>query len=269
MRDNSVKDIVDNIVKEGICDEVFLVQLLKIVRYYNNLSTLEEGYYKELIKILPYLQNVKTKIVLIQTIMQLSDEIDYLEATKLLEMYIELIKKERPEIGEIVNCLSAFHINGYMYNSLFIKVVDNIEENFAIQILVGLGDQDWGMLPLKYNEIKERVQVAWRIKYRSWVLSTFILITCPLCRKYNQISRIQFVYPNIEVAINDWSWIEEGSETYILTNKIVSLKEAQILLELGRMLHTGISVESESINQLYTLFFEGRDPFEVIYTLPT
>lgn len=54
----------------------------------------------------------------------------------------------------------------------------------------------------------------------------------------------------------------------MLDRKIVSSKEANILVELGRLLRSDKNLGAADMTKFYTRFFEDKNPFDVMYTLP-
>ncbi|WP_338532721.1 hypothetical protein RBB83_19515 [Paenibacillus peoriae] len=68
--------------------------------------------------------------------------------------------------------------------------------------------------------------------------------------------------------MNDWAWVTPKNTKNIVQKKIVTLKEADVLVKLGRLLRYNKDLNSNEIATLYTDFFEDKNPFDVIYTLP-
>jgi hypothetical protein len=89
-----------------------------------------------------------------------------------------------------------------------------------------------------------------------------------LCSKYASISALTFGYPYTEAAVNDWAWVTPKSTESIIESKIVTPKEAEILRELGGLLWNKTNLTPELATKLYSEFFEDRNPFDVIFTLP-
>lgn len=55
---------------------------------------------------------------------------------------------------------------------------------------------------------------------------------------------------------------------HIVQKKIVTSREADILVKLGDLLRLNMNLSSNEVAKLYTEFFEDKNPFDVIYTLP-
>ncbi|MDY7991358.1 hypothetical protein UY286_10110 [Paenibacillus polymyxa] len=55
----------------------------------------------------------------------------------------------------------------------------------------------------------------------------------------------------------------------LIKSKVLSSKEVSILEELDRLINMqGEELDSMEVRKLYEDFFEGKDPLEVIFTLP-
>lgn len=91
-------------------------------------------------------------------------------------------------------------------------------------------------------------------------------IVHPLCSDAH-VSSFSFGYPFTEAAVNDWAWVTPKNTENIVQKKIVTSKEADVLVKLGSLLRCNEDLNSNEIAKLYTDFFEDKNPFDVIYTL--
>ncbi|MGG1650967.1 hypothetical protein ACIFOF_06830, partial [Paenibacillus sp. NRS-1780] len=98
--------------------------------------------------------------------------------------------------------------------------------------------------------------------------AAFLLIVHPLCSEYAHISSLSFGYPFTEAAVNDWAWVTPKNTENIVQKKIVTSREADVLVKLGGLLRNNMNLNSNETAKLYIEFFEDKNPFDVIYTLP-
>ncbi|WP_256026509.1 hypothetical protein [Paenibacillus polymyxa] len=68
--------------------------------------------------------------------------------------------------------------------------------------------------------------------------------------------------------MNDWAWVTPKNTENMVQKKIVTSKEADVLVKLGGLLRYNKDLNLKEIAKLYTEFFEDKNPFDVIYTLP-
>lgn len=113
-----------------------------------------------------------------------------------------------------------------------------------------------------------RVQKEQRIRYRSSIIGAFLLIVHPLLSKYAHASWLSFGYPSTEAAMNDWAWVTQKSTDTLIERKIITAREAELLVKLGSFLLKKENLNSIEAKELYTDFFGNKNPFDVIYTLP-
>lgn len=243
-----------------------LVAMLKLLKNSSALEELEDDFITHLSRMIPLVEHNSTKALLIETI---AESPNYVSSdTRLVDEYIRLISLGATTVANAVRCCGAFVVSGTTMNEIFTKLADSPNKKMAIEILVLLGNNDWGDLPSNLELFANEVETLKRIRYRSGIISAFLLIVNPLCSEYAYISSLSFGYPSTEVAVNDWAWVTPESTKYILDRQIVTPKEANILVELGRLIHSNVNLSVEEMTKLYTRFFEGKNPFDVMFTLP-
>lgn len=54
----------------------------------------------------------------------------------------------------------------------------------------------------------------------------------------------------------------------LIKSRVLSSKEVSILEELDRLINRQEELDSMKVRKMYEDFFEGKDPLEVIFTLP-
>ncbi|MED1790965.1 hypothetical protein P4V47_26480 [Brevibacillus laterosporus] len=251
-------------------DDCLLEDALRLLKTNANLEELVDDYYTQLVRIIPLIKEDSPKALLIETIVQSPD---FIGDNELLDEYIKLISQGATYVKEAASCLESFNNRGY--NEILVKLAENVEKELAFEILVSMDDSKWGPVPSclesfaqQLESFVQEVRLKQKIGYRSWVIGAFLLIVHPLCSKYASVSALTFGYPCTEAAVNDWAWVTPKSTESIIESKIVTPKEAEILRELGVLLWNKVKLTSEVTTKLYTEFFEDKNPFDVIFTLP-
>ncbi|WP_268625028.1 hypothetical protein [Paenibacillus alvei] len=244
-----------------------LAATLNLLQNSSAINELEGDSIAFLSSMIPLVEDNSIKALIIETITQCPDYVS--NDSKLLDEYIRLVSLGEVILSEAERCFRAFAVSGITMNEIFTKLAESPNKELAIEILVLMSESDWGDLPSHLESFANEVKTLQRIRYRSGVISTFLLIVHPLCSKYAYIGSLSFGYPSTEVAVNDWAWETPESTKYMLDRKIVSPKEANILVELGRLIRSDKNnLGAADMTKLYTQFFEGKNPFDVMYTLP-
>lgn len=222
--------------------------------------------------------NDRNRCLLIETIMNAINEDEYDDVNKkywtgnyninkLFDDYIVACKHNTNE--NTVQCLKNFIYHGISAATIFIKLADNLENKEQIvSILAEMGVKEWGEIPDRFSQLLMEVKEAFKIRCRSHVISQFILVVHPLCGENARKSSISFSCFSYNGACFDWPWNSPGSTDTLVKDKIISLREAKIFEKLGNLLICEENFNSSKIRELYDEFFQGKDPFNVIYTLP-
>ncbi|WGU92300.1 hypothetical protein QJQ58_17105 [Paenibacillus dendritiformis] len=244
-----------------------LVETLNLLKNSSAINALEGDSITFLSSMIPLVEDNSIKAQIIETIVESPHYVS--NDTKLLDEYIRLVSLGEVIVPEAVRCFGAFSVSGNTMNEIFTKLAESPNKEVALEILVLMAKRDWGDLPSHLESFANEVETLQRLSYRSGVISTFLLIVHPLCSRYAHISSFSFGYPSTEVAVNDWAWVTPESTKYMLDRKIVSPKEANILVELGRLIRSDKNnLGAADMTKLYNQFFEGKNPFDVMYTLP-
>ncbi|MMZ46395.1 hypothetical protein [Paenibacillus sp. Mc5Re-14] len=246
-------------------DDSVIVAALKLLKNDCNLEELEGDYFAQLVSMIPLVKEQSTKALLIETIVESPE---FVSDDTMLDEYVKLISEGATNVKEAARCLGAFTASGSTNKQIFLQLANKLNNKFAVEILVSMGRSNWGEIPHYLESFTQEVQNAQRIRYRSGIIAAFLLIVHPLCSEYAHISSLSFGYPFTEAAMNDWTWVTPKNTENIVQKKIVTSKEADVLVKLGRLLRYNKDLNSNEIAKLYTDFFEDKNPFDVIYTLP-
>lgn len=246
-------------------DNRILVAGLKLLKNDCNLEELEGDCYIQLANMLPLVKDESTKALLIETIVESPE---YVYDNVLLDEYVKLLSQGATSVKDAARCLGAFTASGITDHQIFLKITENLDKEFAIEVLVSMGRSKWGDVPNHLKSFAQELQIAQRIRYRSGIIASFLLIVHPLCSEYAHISSLSFGYPFTEAAVNDWAWVTSKSTEIIVEKKIITPKEAEVLVKLGKLLRSDTNTKLEEIRKLYSEFFEDKDPIDVIFTLP-
>ncbi|MNW45042.1 hypothetical protein D3C74_222940 [compost metagenome] len=246
-------------------DDRVIVSALKLLKNDCNLEGLEGDYFAQLVSMIPLVKEQSTKALLIETIVESPE---FVSDDTILDEYVKLISEGATNVQEAARCLGAFTASGCTNNQIFLQLANKLNHKFAVEILVSMGRSNWGEIPHYLETFAQEVQKAQRIRYRSGIIAAFLLIVHPLCSEYAHVSSLSFGYPFTEAAVNDWAWITPKNTENIVQKKIVTSKEADVLVKLGGLLRNNMDLNSNEIAKLYTEFFEDKNPFDVIYTLP-
>ncbi|MGZ0042367.1 hypothetical protein [Paenibacillus ottowii] len=242
-----------------------IVAALKLLKNDCNLEELVGDYFAQLVSMIPLVKEQSTKALLIETIVESPE---FVSDDTMLDEYVKLISEGATNVQEAARCLGAFTASGCTNNQIFLQLANKLNDKFAVEILVSMGRSNWGETPHYLKSFAQEVQNAQRIKYRSGIIAAFLLIVHPLCSEYTHVSSLSFGYPFTEAAMNDWAWVTPKNTEHIVQKKIVTSKEADILVKLGDLLRLNMNLSSNEVAKLYTEFFEDKNPFDVIYTLP-
>lgn len=126
----------------------------------------------------------------------------------------------------------------------------------------------WGDIPAAYEDIYKKVKEGEKIRFRSYIVSTFLLIVQLLCSRYEYSNCVSIEYPSLLSAVEDWEWQTPGSTNYIVKQGVITIEEWNVLERLGELLKSDIELNSTEIRNLYNEFFQDKNPYDVMSTLP-
>jgi hypothetical protein len=276
---NRVQDInklIKYLINQGEGSQEFdtFIAILKGIKKNSSLLDFYSREFIENIKeIIPNITDKYDKALLIETIVEsLYEEYGFIDVkykNELFNEYIILLEQYATTIDNAIRCLNGFIYSGISINEVFIRIAKYENKNNAIKILSSLGMNrcpDNLCIPSK---MALEVEKAYRISQRSQIISHFLVIVHPLISRYTGISYISFKF-DYEGAYIDWPFSEKGSTARLIESKIIDKDEGDIFEELGALIHEMDKEidNSTKISKLYKDFFKGKDPFDVIFTLP-
>ncbi|KAJ49689.1 hypothetical protein BD780_000961 [Clostridium tetanomorphum] len=276
---NIIEDLINYTVNNYSEEEWYIFyDSLILVKKYNYLEYIKSESINKLVNILPIVKNSLTKIILIEIIVNYlccqydvdEEELLFDDNEKLLDKYIDALAENKININikDIEACLKCFIDLGIEKNKIIHQLLKKLDKKIAIKILIFLIEYNDENILQQFSEIYEEVKIAQRVYYRSNIISTFILIVHPLCSKYECINCISTQYSELTNSIEDWGWNTPGATKYLIEKNIFTEKEGKILEHLGELLLKNVDLNSKEIRDLYFEFFENKDPYDVMFTLP-
>ncbi len=245
---------------------------MALLRGLKDYSSLLDHYGFEFIQllwkeVLPKVEETYNKALVIETLV----EATYGNANKemlneLFDEYILLIEQYATGLDNAARCLNGFIASGIDVSEISINVGKLKDQTYAIALLAYLNAHSWGNLP---EDLQSEVKAAREIRERTYIFAQFLVILNPLIAKYQKVSSIDFVF-DYEGAHIDWPFAEEGSSLLWIERGIINDREGHIFEELARVIHNeSIDLQSRQVLSLYERLFEGRDPLDVIFTVPS
>lgn len=249
------------------------IALLGMLRFNSNLSDYYGEEFVELLcELLPRIEDKYDKATLIETIVECCF-IDYKFDEKywkgIFEQYILCVRENATSVEHISKCLAGFIRAGISKNEVFTKLAENLEREYAIWILSRMDMNDLENVSEELLGLLIEAREAYNIRWRSGIIAEFLLLVHPLCRKYAGISQITFMYDSYKGVYEDcWPRGLLNIKNTLVTLKVLTLKEVSILEKLDEVLEKGADLDSMMVKSLYDEFFDGKDPLDVIFTLP-
>ena len=261
-----IKFIKDNYCEEeesSFCDGILYL------REQANWRELESEFLSHLTDMLSIVKKNSHKAAIIESIVEI-ECFDFNKNQELLDEYIFLLVKKVTTNEKAAQCLGAFIALGANPSEIFNKVAKNLNKKHAIEILVkvNIGIDEWGSILNELEGFFIDFEISGRISHRSCTIAPFLLITHPSCLEYGTISYLSFNYSSVDSAVYDWGWYSPNGARYLVNQKVVTEKEAEILQRLGDLMRSHIELDSEEIRGLYHEFFNGKNPLDVMVTLP-
>jgi hypothetical protein len=230
-----------------------------------NKGIIDENVFVYLTKLIPLVESDELKAKLIESIVEF-EQYEY-DHRHLIE-YLELIKRNVTSIESIRSCIGAMTASGLNKNVMFEQIIHQLDEEMAIDILCRLSIDLQNKNP-SHHAILEKINHAYRLRYRTFVVSTFYFITLSFIGDKNKHNKFLNVnYPTVEAAIRDWAWNSAESVKFIIENRIITFDESKALIELGIQLLQADTDPESLFEQIYIRFNNQRDPFIVMKDLP-
>lgn len=227
-----------------------------------------------LIELLSRIEDKSDKALLIETIVQClysSDKISETFCKEILDEYILCLRDPATSLDNIVQCLKGFIHVGISKNEIVAKLATNLEKEYVLSILSRLNIDDLVSTSDELSKLLAESQEVSNVRWRSGIIAQFLLLVHPYIRKYAGISEITFLYDSYTGVYED-CWprgLLPNMKDKLIKSKVLSPKEISILEDLERLINIQQEdLDSMEVRKLYDDFFEGKDPFEVIFTLP-
>lgn len=274
---NIIEDLINFTVNNYSEEEWYIFyDSLQVVKNYSYSEHIKSESISKLISILSIVKNGLIRSRIIEIIVNYlgwqydagEEELLFDDTEKLLEEYIDSLCENSISFENTETCLKCFVDLGVEKNKIIHQLLIKLDKKVAIKIIISLLDYDDENILQEFSEICEEVKIAQRVYYRSNVISTFILIVHPLCSRYEHINCMSTEYSKLTNAIGDWGWNTPGATKYLIEKGIFTEKEGEILEHLGELLLKNVDLNSQEIRNLYFEFFENKDPYDTMFTLP-
>ncbi|WP_256715732.1 hypothetical protein [Paenibacillus peoriae] len=167
-------------------------------------------------------------------------------------------------------CLIGFIKAGISEKEIIKKLEENLEKEHLISVLSRMYINYLADSVEDKSYLMKEVQEAYYISQRSGIVAQFLLLVHPYVRKYAGISQITFLYDSYRGVYED-CWprgLLPNMKDTLIKSKVLSSKEVSILEQLDRLINMQEELDSMEVRKLYEDSFEGKDPLEVIFTLP-
>ncbi|WP_418027064.1 hypothetical protein [Paenibacillus sp. JJ1722] len=247
--------------------------LLKNIKY--NPSLLEyygKEFVEHMIDLLPHIEDKYDQASLIETIIECLDIYtfgeNYLKET--FDKYMLCIAEKAVNVKGMSACLIGFIQAGISEKEIIKKLEENLEKEHLISVLSRMYINYLADSVEDKSYLMKEVQEAYYISQRSGIVAQFLLLVHPYVRKYAGISQITFLYDSYRGVYED-CWprgLLPNMKDTLIKSKVLSSKEVSILEQLDRLINMQEELDSMEVRKLYEDSFEGKDPLEVIFTLP-
>lgn len=260
-------------VDDTIEYQTFFALLEKIKYIPSFLEYFGEDFVEHMLLLLSRVKEKHDQAILIETVMECLDIYTFSEACikDIFEKYMSCIAEKVVSLNGLTMCLIGFIQAGISEEQIIIRLEENLEKEHVINVLSRLYINYFANSSEANSGLLREAQKAYYISQRSGIIAQFLLLVHPHIRKYAGLSQITFMYDSYRGVYED-CWprgLLPNMKGTLIKSKILSSNEVGILEELDTMINLqGEALESMKVRELYDAFFEGKDPFEVIFTLP-
>ncbi|ATF11542.1 hypothetical protein HP398_13225 [Brevibacillus sp. HB1.4B] len=248
--------------------------LLEQIKYNSNLlEYYGEEFVEHMIELLPHIEDKYDRASLIETIIECSDIYTVSEKflKEIFDEYALCLAEKAVNVKGMSACLMGFIQAGISEKEVIKKLEENLEKEYVISVLSKMYINYLANSVESNSSLLKEAQEAYYLSQRSGIIAQFLLLVNPHIRKYAGISQITFLYESYRGVYED-CWprgLLPNMKDTLIKSKVLSSKEVSILEELDRLINTqGENLDSMEVRKLYDDFFENKDPFEVIFTLP-
>ncbi|SEK10913.1 hypothetical protein [Paenibacillus polymyxa] len=248
--------------------------LLEKVKY--NPSLLEyygEEFVEHLIDLLPRIEDKYDQASVIETIIECLDIYTFSEnyLKEIFDKYMLCVAEKAVNVKGMSACLIGFIQAGTSEKEIIKKLEENLEKEHLINVLSKMYINFLANSVEAKSYLMKEVQEAYYLIQRSGIIAQFLLLVHPHVRKYAGISQITFLYDSYR-GVYEECWprgLLPNMKDTLIKSKVLSSKEVSILEELDRLINKQEKeLDSMEVRKLYEDFFAGKDPLEVIFTLP-
>ncbi|NRT35265.1 hypothetical protein OD350_09600 [Clostridium beijerinckii] len=272
--DNKAEKLIE-FIKDNYDDEDLSIFLtgITMLQEHTKLKDVGEDYLKELINMLLVIEDAGSKAMLIETIVEIKC-FDFNKNSNLLDEYIDLIIEREMTNDEAAKCLSKFIFLGADREKIFNRLAKELNKENAFDILINIDLElnYWESEVQKASEFFRELEIAKRIRCRSGIFASILLVVHPLFSEYSNISPFFNEYSQKRISLSlDWNELESLNKIIdqSVKRKIISLKEANIIRRLSESLNNQGKLDLIETKKFYNEFFGNKNPFDVMFKLPT
>ncbi|WP_138754142.1 hypothetical protein [Paenibacillus sinopodophylli] len=250
--------------------ETFMAFLRGLKDYSSLLDIYDVEFIDHLLEeVLPKTNEECSKALIIETIVEATyGNAENNMLNELFHDYILLVERHATTIKNAAICLRGMIASGLSSRDVFVRIAMFQDKSYAVSLLTFINFHSWGELPSELTELQAEVDDAQKIRERSYIFTQFLVILHPFISKYQRVSSIDFVF-DYEGAHVDWPFSHKGSALRLIKQNIIDEREGTIFEELGMLIHDeSIDLHSIKVLNLYQALFDGRDPLNIIFTLP-
>ncbi|KQY80610.1 hypothetical protein ASD24_16860 [Paenibacillus sp. Root52] len=251
----------------------FFVLLEKIKYIPPILEYCGDDFVEYMIELLPRIDDKYDRASLIETIVQSYywDENSVGYSDELFNEYIRCIRDHATNLDDIISCLNGFVHAGVRKQEIVIQLIKHVDKEKTITILSRFELDDVTGSPGNESKLLTEAKEISSIRWRSGIIAQFLLLVHPQVRKYAGISQITFLYDTYHGVYAD-CWprgLLPNQKELLLNSKVLSAREISVLETLEELINSQEKdLDSPEVKQLYDAFFAGKDPLDVIFTLP-
>lgn len=244
---------------------------ITMLQKHTQLKDVGKDYLNELINMLLIIEDAASKVMLIETIVEIKC-FDFNKNSNLLDDYIDLILEREMTNDEAAEYLSKFILLGADREKIFNRLAKELNKENAFEILINidLALDYWNSEEIA-DEFFREFEIAKRIRCRSGMFASILLVVHPLFLEYSNISPFFNEYSEKRISTSlDWDQLESLNKIVeqSVKRKIITSKEANIIRRLGESLNNQEKLDLIETKKFYSEFFGDKNPFDVMFKLP-
>lgn len=244
---------------------------ITMLQKHTQLKDVGKDYLNELINMLLIIEDAASKVMLIETIVEIKC-FGFNKNSNLLDDYIDLILEREMTNDEAAEYLSKFILLGADREKIFNRLAKELNKENAFEILINidLALDYWNSEEIA-DEFFREFEIAKRIRCRSGMFASILLVVHPLFLEYSNISPFFNEYSEKRISTSlDWDQLESLNKIVeqSVKRKIITSKEANIIRRLGESLNNQEKLDLIETKKFYSEFFGDKNPFDVMFKLP-